>query len=552
LDENGVLSAAFDQVNNALRVSSATSVAVVIHGSTANTSRPAGPLVRWVGSVAPTNAATNDLWDDTSTGRQFRYTGTLWKSEGLGPLPQRRDTQVNKVDALLSQPVLQTIPATMFLGQSTSSAIQYANRALADPGRIVAAPAAGSVDAGPIAVYGGMSWGATAAPFADCIAAPSITGQQQPQFWEFVTDEPTPELLVGCFSGWSVRAMINGQWIGTSLTALDYAPAITQGGSKQRLVIINNKVAPTTLSADCASGQRDISIPVAPAVGDTITVDPNTATNSDQGIVTAVSGAGPYTVTCTWTLAAAGNLSTAHLTGAPVYISTRQFRRYKIMSNGVPIKAVTVGMRSTVYRPPDMPRIRVAWLMDSFGSNQSFDGIAHVACRALGWDVLLMNGVGGTGYTADGGLSAAYTAASRIDALVATLPDVAILYGSVNDGSSGATMPQVTAAATTCINKMRAGSPRTTLIVAGPANVGTANQAAIVAVTAAVASAAASAGVPFIDQSNYVFGSGKIGTPAYNGNADIVTSADGTHPGYEGCKYEGLRLAMDIAAALSV
>lgn len=40
---------------------------VVIHGATAGTARPAGAVyVEWVGSVAPTNATENDIWQDTS------------------------------------------------------------------------------------------------------------------------------------------------------------------------------------------------------------------------------------------------------------------------------------------------------------------------------------------------------------------------------------------------------------------------------------------------------------------------------------------------------
>lgn len=56
---------------------------VVVHGSTASTARPSGAtVVHWIGSVAPTNAATNDEWSDTANKLVKRWTGTVWDSFG--------------------------------------------------------------------------------------------------------------------------------------------------------------------------------------------------------------------------------------------------------------------------------------------------------------------------------------------------------------------------------------------------------------------------------------------------------------------------------------
>lgn len=45
----------------------ATAMVVVVHGSTAATSRPADALaVYWIGSVEPDNAEDSDLWHDNS------------------------------------------------------------------------------------------------------------------------------------------------------------------------------------------------------------------------------------------------------------------------------------------------------------------------------------------------------------------------------------------------------------------------------------------------------------------------------------------------------
>ena len=37
-------------------------ISVVTHGSNASESRPAVPIVYWIGSVAPNNRQTGDLW----------------------------------------------------------------------------------------------------------------------------------------------------------------------------------------------------------------------------------------------------------------------------------------------------------------------------------------------------------------------------------------------------------------------------------------------------------------------------------------------------------
>jgi hypothetical protein len=61
---------------------------VVVHGATAGTARPAGAtLVLWIGSVAPTNAATNDWWWDTSVELSKRWSGTAWKASGSAAYP---------------------------------------------------------------------------------------------------------------------------------------------------------------------------------------------------------------------------------------------------------------------------------------------------------------------------------------------------------------------------------------------------------------------------------------------------------------------------------
>jgi hypothetical protein len=56
---------------------------VVVHGATAGTARPvAAPVVLWVGTVAPTNAATNDLWWDKTAVLLKLWTSAAWTASG--------------------------------------------------------------------------------------------------------------------------------------------------------------------------------------------------------------------------------------------------------------------------------------------------------------------------------------------------------------------------------------------------------------------------------------------------------------------------------------
>jgi len=45
---------------------------------------------------------------------------------------------------------------------------------------------------------------------------------------------------------------------------------------------------------------------------------------------------------------------------------------------------------------------------------------------------------------------------------------------------------------------------------------------------------------------SYIFGSGRIGALTNDGNADIMTSSDGTHPTQNGHNYLGERITAEI------
>lgn len=63
---------------------------VVVHGSVAGTARPSGAtVVHWIGSVAPTNKATNDEWSDTAAKLLKRWDGSSWVAYGSGTYASR-------------------------------------------------------------------------------------------------------------------------------------------------------------------------------------------------------------------------------------------------------------------------------------------------------------------------------------------------------------------------------------------------------------------------------------------------------------------------------
>lgn len=83
-------------------------VIVVAHGAVAGTARPLVTQVEWVGSVAPTNAVLNDLWNDSSVqpGVLRRYDGTKFTVVVPSPAPQN----ALPMDAITRDPGAQRQP----------------------------------------------------------------------------------------------------------------------------------------------------------------------------------------------------------------------------------------------------------------------------------------------------------------------------------------------------------------------------------------------------------------------------------------------------------
>ncbi|WP_138443508.1 GDSL-type esterase/lipase family protein [Sinomonas susongensis] len=215
----------------------------------------------------------------------------------------------------------------------------------------------------------------------------------------------------------------------------------------------------------------------------------------------------------------AGSGSTATLT-----FPTKRARTIRIWTGGgLGFYAVRVPAGESISKPARYGR-RVAIIGDSYvngaGASNVFpdqgagncETFAPRLARALGFDDIILAGVGGTGWTTAGKF------ANRVPAVTAMNPDAIIFYGSINDGSgAGTVQTEVQAALDLC-----ASIPK--VYVIGPLLNGySANNAAVKAGTLAK-------GRTFIDMKDFLYGSGRITAPTGDGNRDLYLKSDGSHP----------------------
>jgi lysophospholipase L1-like esterase len=204
--------------------------------------------------------------------------------------------------------------------------------------------------------------------------------------------------------------------------------------------------------------------------------------------------------------------------------------------------------------------------------------------------------IGGTGY-----LTSGTQFRDRITPdMVPQAPDAVVVFGGYND--SAQTQQAVQDEATYVLGQLRAQLPNTLIIAVGCWLLGHSPAAAFFNVDAAVKSAAAANGVPFISlidplqragsapawatataynagdmvvangvvwkcmtshtspgsfattnwrATTFITGTGRVGATAGNGSADVVISTDGTHPTADGHRALGYHLAQEIIRTLS-
>jgi lysophospholipase L1-like esterase len=171
--------------------------------------------------------------------------------------------------------------------------------------------------------------------------------------------------------------------------------------------------------------------------------------------------------------------------------------------------------------PPSTPRpapSEVVFLGDSWTVGWGATGghgYAPLAAERLGWEYDLL-GINGSGYLAPGG-GGPY--AERVDAAVALEPDLIVVQGSLND--SFADLGQLDQAAADTLRRLHeaAGDATAIVVVGAPHTPGTAPDV-IERINAAIAAAAAAAGVTFVDPAR----------ENWTDPADLGIWADELHP----------------------
>ena len=215
---------------------------------------------------------------------------------------------------------------------------------------------------------------------------------------------------------------------------------------------------------------------------------------------------------------------------------------------------------STVYKSTtidDKPKIIIMGDSITEGTGSSnMNNYCQKIARKLNANVL-NSGASGTGYVKNYQNSVKFV--SRVDGDVIYFnPDLCLIAGGLNDQEY--TVAEIVANATELYNKII--NAKINLIVISsfyPIN----PWVTILDINTGLRNLCLSLKIPYIDilvgktydkngnvlsncGSSFIAGTGKVGTTAGDGNADLFTSADGSHPSPAGHEYLGVRIANEI------
>lgn len=241
---------------------------------------------------------------------------------------------------------------------------------------------------------------------------------------------------------------------------------------------------------------------------------------------------------------------------------SRGYRRIELeMTGGAAFLGIVTGDSSDGMFPPTVRGPRFLWIGDSYGYGVGGDSYSD-ACsiqtgKLLGFsDIWNFTSVSSTGVVqAASATDGPYHTRFAAD-VIPNAPDLIVYQGSINDtntwpGNQSLIAPQVVSDIAT----LRAALPKTAIVITSPLFVATPMPNHLLA-RDALQSGAASAGVPFIDMldpdARYFYGTGYVGSPHGDGNADAYRAADGTHPTKAGHLAIARALAPRIASALSI
>jgi hypothetical protein len=223
---------------------------------------------------------------------------------------------------------------------------------------------------------------------------------------------------------------------------------------------------------------------------------------------------------------------------------------------------VRIGASDSILPLATGGRVLVGYLGDSIsgdaaGPAHAFAAWNHIAAKRLGWDNVLLDGIGGTGYLnpGPGGLGGPTIvplgAGPRVDRMIAAKVDALVFCSGINDNTGvGYTSAQLTTACVNSWTRARAGLPSALIVVVNCFDTSTTLDAGTlsqIAEAQATIRAAAAAHPELVDV--FVETQGRIVTTAndsriWSGGAGIP------HPGPVGHELYGRFIAGEISRQL--
>ena len=226
-------------------------------------------------------------------------------------------------------------------------------------------------------------------------------------------------------------------------------------------------------------------------------------------------------------------------------IGGRKFRHFRLEVNSLFVAQLVVSRTDTIFAPPSTKPVGL-FVGDSYTQQAGLFGIAGTAASILGAEPVI-SGSGGTGYLATrAGASTKF--AARLTNDLATNPSFMVIMGGINDGTEG--LETELASYFGAIRTARPGMP---VFVVGPWAPNDSYRAAQATKASMISTAALAHGFTYIDNLTvaWVTGTGNVGAPTGDGNADILSESGGVHPsGPHAHRYLAYRLAVAINESL--
>lgn len=230
--------------------------------------------------------------------------------------------------------------------------------------------------------------------------------------------------------------------------------------------------------------------------------------------------------------------------------STVAHRRIVLELTGY-FKGINVGTTAWFGPPPADTPIRLAVYGDSYvngGHGTTIPrttGFVPTLARILGIPQVGNFGIGGSGFVStSSGTVPPFGDSNRLDQLVAWAPTHLLVCNTLNDNSFVASYP---AAAAAVFNQLATRLPNIPVRVSSVLFTGA--QTTYASLNAAASTAAATAGLTYIDATIWFTGTGHAGATTGDGNADNLLGNDGVHPTIDGHRAIAERMAPELVAA---